>query len=202
MASRAIASVGKLLIGIGAVASGAIMPGAAQQALPPPIDYNQPGNRKPTEMDKLKIVATEINGRRSECYERKDAACAAAVFTEDATFIELQPQLRVLKGRAQIQRIIKNLSMLTQRTHAYRYNRVNYWQGNRFGGWGLHYRFERQENRRPLLPNYQAGCRKMGDRGPLLRPRRADYCKRRERLSGQLTSPACDYVWRVQIRAV
>ncbi|MBV8094178.1 MAG: DUF4440 domain-containing protein [Acetobacteraceae bacterium] len=109
MASRPVASIGKVVIGVVTMASGAMTVGAAQQPFPPAIDYNQPGNRKPTEMDKFKILATEVNGRRSECYKRKDAACAAAVFTDDATFIEVQPDFKMLKGRAQIQRHYQEL---------------------------------------------------------------------------------------------
>ncbi len=55
-----------------------------------------------TDQGNPRHVAADLNMRRSVLFERKNTAGAASLYTKDATYIELMPILRILKGRDQI----------------------------------------------------------------------------------------------------
>jgi ketosteroid isomerase-like protein len=91
-----------------AVAIGMVLPVAAQQARQAPQSYWQ-NVGQPSEQDKLRTVATTINAQRSEFYRKNDLAGLAALYTQDATYIELMPQFQLMTGRAQVQQHLREI---------------------------------------------------------------------------------------------
>ena len=103
MLSGTKASATKFLVPVLALAAGIALPVAAQSAAaPPPAAYNE-GVPEPTDQDNLRTVATNVNAQRSELFRKKDLAGAGAMYTPDATYIELMPRFEVMMGRAEIQ---------------------------------------------------------------------------------------------------
>jgi ketosteroid isomerase-like protein len=96
------------LIPVVAIAIGTVPPVAAQQAQRVPQSYQQ-NVGQPTEQDNLRTVATNINAQRSEFYRKKDLAGIAALYTEDATYIELMPQFQLMTGRAQVEQHLREI---------------------------------------------------------------------------------------------
>jgi ketosteroid isomerase-like protein len=97
-----------VLIPVVAIVTGMILPVAAQQARRAPPSYQQ-DVAQPTEQDNLRTVATNINAQRSELFRKKDLAGIASLYTPDATYIELLPQIQVMTGRAQVQQHLREL---------------------------------------------------------------------------------------------
>jgi ketosteroid isomerase-like protein len=91
-----------------AITIGMVMPLAAQQAQRAPQSYWQ-NVGQPTEQDNLKIVATNVNAQRSDLFGKKDLPAIAALYTQDATYIELMPQIQVMTGRDQVQQHLREL---------------------------------------------------------------------------------------------
>lgn len=78
----------KLLFFIVATTIGTALPATAQQ----------------NSTQDLKATAAALIAQRVQLYNKKDAAGIAAQFTSDAIFVELLPQLEVLRGKAEIQK--------------------------------------------------------------------------------------------------
>lgn len=81
-------SAQKLLFFIVAITTGAALPATAQQ----------------NSTQDLKAAAAALIAQRVQLYNKKDAAGIAAEFTSDAIFVELLPELEVLRGKAEIQK--------------------------------------------------------------------------------------------------
>jgi ketosteroid isomerase-like protein len=96
------------LIPVVAIAIGMVLPVAAQQTRRAPQSYQQDVGQ-PSEQDNLRTVATNINAQRSELYRKKDLAGIAALYTPDATYIELMPQFQLMTGRAQVQQHLREI---------------------------------------------------------------------------------------------
>ncbi|MBV8526297.1 MAG: nuclear transport factor 2 family protein [Acetobacteraceae bacterium] len=118
------ANGGKAMIGTGvvsvrrslatALAMGTMvtLPAIAQQL---PSEMSESGGRyfqkgeKPKVADQLRMIATSINAKRGELFRRKDPAGLAAIYTADATFVEILPRIQVMHGRLEIQQHFKDL---------------------------------------------------------------------------------------------
>ncbi len=79
------------------LAAASLPANAQQQGTPPP----GPGVAA-ADQQNPRHVAVELNMRRGMLFEQKNTAGAASLYTKDATYIELMPILRILKGRDQI----------------------------------------------------------------------------------------------------
>ncbi|MBV8094494.1 MAG: nuclear transport factor 2 family protein [Acetobacteraceae bacterium] len=114
MISNGIARAKRLLIPVVATSALVVWPAAAQQAGRRgqlPVAYPQSGQAypQPTAQDNLRAIATTLNARRAELFRKDDPAGVASVYTPDATYVELLPQLAVMEGRADIQRHFQDL---------------------------------------------------------------------------------------------
>ena len=90
-----------------AISTAMILPAAAQVSRPrSPSSGEMPA---PTEQDNLRTAATNLNAQRGELFRKKDLAGVAALYTSDATYIELLPRFEVMRGRAQIQAHLKDI---------------------------------------------------------------------------------------------
>jgi ketosteroid isomerase-like protein len=98
----------KVLLSLVAALGGIVVPASAQQSRQPRESYSQ-NTAQPTDKDNLKRVATNLNAQRSELFRRKDLAGIGALYTSDASYIELLPRLQVMRGRAQIQAQLKDV---------------------------------------------------------------------------------------------
>src|SRR5690242_10139615 len=99
---------GKLLLPLIALSSAVALPAAAQQSGQHSPSYNQDVNSR-TAHDDLRVAAANLNAQRGELFRKRDVAGVAALYTPDATYIELLPRLDVMHGRAQIQGHFKDL---------------------------------------------------------------------------------------------
>jgi uncharacterized protein (TIGR02246 family) len=96
-----------LVCGI-AMISGMVLPATAQESRQLPQSYWQ-NTAPPTSEDNLRVVATNLNAQRSEAFRKKDLAAIGALYTPDATYVELLPRIDVMQGRAQIEAHFKDL---------------------------------------------------------------------------------------------
>jgi ketosteroid isomerase-like protein len=62
-----------------------------------------------TEQDNLRILASNINAKRSQYFARGDATSIANMYTPTATYIELMPRLSMMNGRGQIENHFREL---------------------------------------------------------------------------------------------
>jgi uncharacterized protein (TIGR02246 family) len=85
---------------------GMVMPAHAQPRQQPQSSEQSP---QPTSRDDLKAAAGNVNAQRADLFKKKDAAGIAALYTSDATYIELMPRLDVMRGRTQIHRHFQEL---------------------------------------------------------------------------------------------
>jgi ketosteroid isomerase-like protein len=90
-----------------AITSGIVLPAAAQGSRPRSQSSEQMPS--PTELDNLRMAATNLNAQRGELFRKKDLAGIGALYTSDATYIELLPRFEVMHGRAQIQAHFKDI---------------------------------------------------------------------------------------------
>jgi ketosteroid isomerase-like protein len=97
-----------VLIPVVAIAIGMALPVDAQQARRAPQSYHQDVGQ-PTEQDTFRTVAININAHRSDLFGKKDLPAIAALYTQDATYIELMPQIQVMTGRAQVEQHLREL---------------------------------------------------------------------------------------------
>ena len=114
MISDRIARAKQILIPVVATSALVVFPASAQQAgrrVQVPAAYPQSGQAypQPTAQDNLRAIATTLNSERAELFRKKDPAAIAAVYTPDATYVELLPKLQVMQGRADIQRHFEDL---------------------------------------------------------------------------------------------
>ncbi|MBV8072000.1 MAG: DUF4440 domain-containing protein [Acidobacteriaceae bacterium] len=101
MSRCTLASASRVVIPVLAMlASGAVHPALAQGSERPP---------GPTQQDQLRSIATAANSQLRDQFRKKSAPGWAAMFTPDATFVELLPQLKVMTGRAEMQRHIEEV---------------------------------------------------------------------------------------------
>jgi ketosteroid isomerase-like protein len=107
MISDRIAWAKRSFIPVAAASALVVLPAAAQQAQP----HAQmiPADPQLTADDNLKGIASSINQRRAELFRKKDPSGIAAVYTADATYVEVLPKLLVMQGRADIQRHFQDL---------------------------------------------------------------------------------------------
>ena len=95
-----------------ALAIGVTSPAVAQQS---PSEMSEAGGQyfqkgeKPKLGDRLRMIAGSINAKRGELFRKKDPAGLAAIYTPDATFVELLPRVQVMHGRAEIQQHFQDL---------------------------------------------------------------------------------------------
>jgi ketosteroid isomerase-like protein len=108
MLSRKTAAATKFLIPVVAIATGMVLPAAAQQSRRPPPSYQQDVAQL-TDQDNLRTVAININAQRSALFGKKDLAGIGALYTRDAAYIELLPRFEVMMGTAQIQQHLHEL---------------------------------------------------------------------------------------------
>ena len=64
---------------------------------------------KPNARDRLRMIAGAINTKRGELFRKKDPAGLAAIYTPDATFVEILPRIQVMHGRAEIRQHFQDL---------------------------------------------------------------------------------------------
>ena len=75
-----------------------------------PEGYNEKSeSRKPSALDNLRTIATNVNHQRTEFYRRGDLKGATSMYTADATYVELLPPMTVMKGYAQIKGHLREL---------------------------------------------------------------------------------------------
>ena len=78
-------------------------PLSAQQLAPRyAFDTGSEAYANATQQNGMQQVATSINNHRAELFRRGDIDGMAAMYTPDATYIELLPRLDLMQGRAEI----------------------------------------------------------------------------------------------------
>ena len=98
-------SLRRSLVIASAIGATITLPAVAQQS---PSEMSEAGGRyfqkgeKPKAGDWLRMIAGSINAKRGELFRRKDPAGLAAIYTPDATFVEILPRIQVMHGRAEI----------------------------------------------------------------------------------------------------
>src|SRR6476659_5200398 len=96
-------------LGFGILLAGALLVnsiGLAQRAhaVDLPEGYNDKSDSwKPSALDNIRTIATNVNNQRTEYYRRGDLKGLTSMYTADATYVQLLPGMNVMKGYAQIQ---------------------------------------------------------------------------------------------------
>ena len=85
-----------------------LSPVSAQQTGPKQFQLAQAG-AAPTSVDRLRTEAAAVNARRDELFARRDAAGIAAMYTPDATYVELLPRPERMEGHARIEEHFREL---------------------------------------------------------------------------------------------
>lgn len=89
------------------VLAAACLPAAAQQASTPP-QRSEAASPAPDAQDPT-AIAVGVNQRRSRLYAAGNIAAAAALYTRDASYVELMPILQAFRGRAEISGHLEDL---------------------------------------------------------------------------------------------
>jgi uncharacterized protein (TIGR02246 family) len=83
-------------------------PALAQQPGPKQFQSAQAA-ATPADVDRLRTEAATVNARRDELFDKHDAAGIAAMYTPDATYIELLPRPERMEGHARIEEHFREL---------------------------------------------------------------------------------------------
>ena len=67
------------------------------------------GTPAPSGADRLRTEAAAVNARRDELFARRDAAGISAMYTPDATYVELLPRPERMEGHARIEEHFREL---------------------------------------------------------------------------------------------
>jgi len=108
MTDRKLKEAAKFLLPVLVLSGAMVVPAAAQQFSPQQHAYNQ-DVASPTQQDNLRTIAANVSEERAQLLRKKDAAGIAALYTPDATFVELLPRLDVMHGRGQIEGHFRDL---------------------------------------------------------------------------------------------
>ena len=87
-----------------AILFGSALPATAQYPGSSPTHY-----QNPSDQDNLRTAVTNLNAQRSEFYRKKNLDGVVSEYTPDALYIQLMPNLSVMKGREQIKRHFQEL---------------------------------------------------------------------------------------------
>ena len=100
------------LVTASAIGAMVALPSIAQQS---PSELSAAGGQyfqkgeKPKVGDQLRMIASSINAKRGELFRKKDPAGLAAIYTPDATSVEILPRIQVMHGRAEIRQHFQDL---------------------------------------------------------------------------------------------
>jgi len=86
-----------------------VLPAAVQHSQAREAPSYQQDVAQPTQQDHLRTEATNLNAQRTDLFRKKDLNGVAALYTADATYVELLPRLQVMMGRSQIQQHMSEL---------------------------------------------------------------------------------------------